>query len=166
MNQVNYKLVLSSLATAAIFLGCSGDNSSVSSVGTAYYIDSAVEGIDFSCGSQSGITDKEGKFRFEAGQRCQFSLGGILLGDTASASLQNNGYLFEDDSEVAQFLQCLDNDGDDSSGGMMGNMGGMGNMDMKMDMDNMDDMPGMGVASTTLADFNCLAFKLRSENEF
>jgi len=35
-----------------------------------YYVDSAISGVSYICGSQSGITENDGKFIFELGKDC------------------------------------------------------------------------------------------------
>ncbi|MGL6163771.1 MAG: hypothetical protein ACRC04_05390, partial [Aeromonas veronii] len=84
---------LSSLALA----GCGGggdsastDNGNNSGNGgnatkpalTATFIDSAVAGLNYTCGSYSAITDKDGQFLFNDGDTCTFKLGSIQLGET------------------------------------------------------------------------------------
>ncbi len=86
------------------------------STGTGYYIDSAVDGISYSCGLSEGVTDKNGKFTFEVGEDCTFSINDIILRVIESDYLSDGKKIIEDDIKVAQFLQSLDNDGDASNG--------------------------------------------------
>jgi len=129
------KLVVGSIVTATLLLvGCGGgssssnnnDNSGASAnantstetqkIGTGYYVDSAVNGVNFKCGSQEGITDENGTFTFESGQNCTFSLGGLKLREVNASSLEDNVSVLEDNTTVAQLLQTLDSDGNASNG--------------------------------------------------
>ena len=119
---ITYSLVTLSLLAVSL-VGCSGgsdsednDSSKEASTGTGYYVDSAVAGVDFLCGTQKGITDTEGKFTFELGQDCHFSVAGIPLRTTKSEALSDGQKVFEDNADVARFLQSIDYDGDVSNG--------------------------------------------------
>lgn len=95
-----------------------GNNTSNSdaNTGTGYYIDSAVEGVNFTCGTQSGVTDSDGKFTFEVDKDCNFTLGGITLRTVSAENLQDEIKIIEDEEDVARMLQTLDTDGDPSNG--------------------------------------------------
>ncbi|HHQ4591052.1 TPA: hypothetical protein ACSP2D_000275 [Aeromonas veronii] len=84
---------LSSLALA----GCGGggdgastDNGNNSGNGgnatkpalTATFIDSAVAGLNYTCGNYSDVTNSQGQFLFNDGDTCTFKLGSIPLGET------------------------------------------------------------------------------------
>ena len=90
------------------------------SVGTAYYVDSAVKGVDYVCGSQRGTTDEEGAFRFEIGKECTFRLGNIQLRTLKANELSDGSIIIESDPKVAAMLQSLDDDGDPSNGIVIG----------------------------------------------
>ena len=104
-----------SVIASTFLVGCQGSSSS-STIGTAYYIDSAVEGVSYVCGSQSGTTDTEGGFMFEKGQDCAFFIGDLLLRSVKASSLKNNISILEDDTNTAQLLQSLDSDGNAQNG--------------------------------------------------
>jgi len=134
------KLTLGSIVTATLLLiGCGGGGGSSSddtttalsptttatstptinsskTVGTGYYVDSAVEGIDYSCGSETGVTDSNGTFTFENGQNCKFVLGDITLREINASMLEDNITILEDNITVAQLLQTLDADGNATNG--------------------------------------------------
>ena len=116
MQKINF-LALSTIAALAL-LGCGGSSSTPSSTntGTGYYKDAAVAGVDYVCGTQTGKTDKEGKFTFEEDKECKFSVAGIPLRTTSADKLIDGGTIFEDNPKVAQFLQSIDADGDLSNG--------------------------------------------------
>ena len=115
-------ITLSSIAIASLLLvGCGGGGSNSSpsatpSIGTGYYVDAAVQGVDYVCGSQSGITDVDGKFTFEQNQNCSFKIGNVLLREVNALNLQNGIRVLEDNADTARFLQTLDIDGDASNG--------------------------------------------------
>jgi len=116
-------IALSTIATLALLslvsVGCGGGGSSTSSsanTGTGYYVDNAVAGVDYVCGTQKGKTDKDGKFTFEESKECTFTLADIPLRTTPSSDLLDGKKILEDDPKVAKFLQSIDADGDLSNG--------------------------------------------------
>lgn len=84
--------------------------------GTGYYVDSAVDGISYICGSSSGVTDVNGTFIFEEGQDCLFSVAGVTLRTTKAKDLKDGQKIVEDSFEVARFLQSIDIDGTPENG--------------------------------------------------
>ena len=109
---------LSSAVIASLLLtACGGGSTSTASnTGTGVYVDSVIQGADYVCGTQTGVTDETGKFTFEVNQNCTFKIGNVLLREVQASSLSNNMTLFEDNVTVAQFLQTIDRDGDASNG--------------------------------------------------
>jgi len=115
------KLLSSSLALSVVLAltGCGGgddSSSSSTSTGTGYYLDSAVAGVDYVCGTQSGTTDAAGAFTFQVGQDCTFKVNNIVIKSVAANALSNGVKIVEDNATVAQFLQTLDVDGDATNG--------------------------------------------------
>ena len=126
------EIILSSVVALFLLNGCgassststsdnNGDNlidetTEVKKTGTGYYVDSAVEGVDYLCGSQSGTTDENGTFIFEEGEDCNFTIGGLVLREINASSLEDNITILEDNVEVAQLLQTLDMDGNATNG--------------------------------------------------
>jgi hypothetical protein len=117
-------LALTGLCVTAL-IGCGGGGTSSSSTKTGYFIDSAVQGLQYKSGSQSGVTDASGAFQYEDGQPVTFSIGGLELGSVTVT----NSRVFPVDliagskdethpkvSLMAQILQTLDSDGDASNG--------------------------------------------------
>lgn len=117
------------IATAIFYSGCGGGDNNASStdnnlsveeiadkIGIGYYVDSPIEGVEYSCGNQSGITDNNGTFTFEEGEACLFTLGEITLREVNASDLENNMILFEENLETSRLLQTLDNDGNSSNG--------------------------------------------------
>jgi len=134
MKQTYNKIAMAT--SALILVGCSGfdtgsSNSSSSSsastdtatsprqqstIGRAYYVDSAVSGVNYVCGSQRGTTDKDGMFLFEVGKGCTFSIGTMLLRDVDANLLYDGENLYELDTKTASVLQGLDIDQDLENG--------------------------------------------------
>ena len=100
------------------FIGCGGGGGGVtsSSTGTGYYVDSAVAGVSYTCGSQTGITDEDGKFTFEKGKECTFEVAGVTLKKVPADNLADNVKIIESNLTVARFVQSLDNDGNPNNG--------------------------------------------------
>jgi len=73
-------------------------------------------GVDYECGSQSGTTSKDGKFTFEVGKDCKFSLAGIELKNIHKDQLADGKKVVENNASVASLLQSLDADGNASNG--------------------------------------------------
>lgn len=100
-------------------VGCGsggGDSSASSNTGTGYYVDSAVAGIDYVCGNQSGVTGVDGNFTFEVGKDCTFSLADVVLREVKAENLFNNVKIVENNVTVATLLQSIDVDGDVNNG--------------------------------------------------
>lgn len=124
-------------AIAALLAGCgggggsstettgdSGDGEGGGIVSTGVFIDSAVQGLRFATASQEGTTDAEGTFQFAPGETVQFFVGDILLGQAVGADIVTPidlvpgaaNELHPTVTNVARFLQTLDDDADLSNG--------------------------------------------------
>ena len=110
--------VSSAVAVSLMLTGCGNDGKKFSNslVRTGFYVDSAVQGVDYTCGTQSGVTDKEGKFVFEKGQKCTFSIADIVLREVAPNELTDGKKIVEENIDVAVFLQSIDSDGNPENG--------------------------------------------------
>lgn len=108
----------STVVASLLLVGCGSSSSSTSTptTGTGFYVDAAVQGADYVCGTQSGVTDASGKFTFEQGQNCTFKLGNLVLREVNASSLQNDITILEDHPDVARLLQTMDRDGNASNG--------------------------------------------------
>ena len=82
----------------------------------AFYIDSAVAGVNYQCGNKDGITATNGSFNFEEGKDCTFYIGDIKLRDVKTELLIAGKDVYESDVEIARILQSLDSDGDLKNG--------------------------------------------------
>jgi len=120
------KIIAALAFTLVGVVGCSsGGSDTTPSTKTGYFIDSAVEGLEYTSGSTSGTTGADGSFKYEEGKPVTFKLGNLTLG---SLTVSNgrvfpvdlvNGAVDETDPNVtliAQVLQTLDSDGDPSNG--------------------------------------------------
>ncbi|MBF0240196.1 MAG: DUF1566 domain-containing protein [SAR324 cluster bacterium] len=88
-----------------------------------FFHDSAAAGIGYSSNSTSGTTDSTGKFTYVPGERIQFKVGDILLGETQGSAMLTPVNLVENGTadtpavaNISAFLQTLDSDGDPTNG--------------------------------------------------
>jgi len=94
-------------------VGCSDNGAEPTS--TAYYLDSAVEGIDYlSSSGVRGETRSDGGFDFIAGDSVTFSLGNLTL--RTQASPQAGQKIIENQDAIITLLQSIDADGDPTNG--------------------------------------------------
>lgn len=109
--------LLGSAALSALLLagfsGCGSDSSTAASTG--YYVDSAVEGVDYTTSTGlSGITGSDGAFSFHGGDSVTFKIGDLVL--RTQSGLTAGGTIQEDDDETITFLQSIDSDGNANNG--------------------------------------------------
>ena len=115
------------LLSALILSGCGGGGSSAdvsqttsdtstSSTGEAFYVDAAISGINYRCGTREGTTDDKGTFTFETGEGCSFIIGQMQIRTVDASALSNGVTIFESNPNVAALLQSLDNDHDPENG--------------------------------------------------
>lgn len=123
--KTRFSLALALIASIGSIAACGGGGSSSASTKTGYFIDSAVEGLEYSSGSTTGITSSDGSFKYEEGKPVTFKLGNMTLGSlTVSNSrvfpvdLVNGATdeLNDNVTLIAQVLQTLDSDSDPSNG--------------------------------------------------
>ena len=112
------KIVLSLVSGIVLLLsGCGSDSAGgTTSVAknTAFYVDSAIEGVTVECAGYSSVTASDGKFSYENGAECHFKVGSVLL--RTEGGISNGQIVFEDNVRTAQFLQTLDMDGNPENG--------------------------------------------------
>jgi len=89
-------------------------NQTMPTTGTAFYVDSAVEGVEVICGNTVSTTDVRGAFTYEDGKDCQFKIGNVVIHQ--ETALYDGKVIIEDDLKTAQFLQSMDYDGDANNG--------------------------------------------------
>jgi hypothetical protein len=86
------------------------------------FIDAVVEGLSFTSGDQTGITDSEGTFTYEVGSTVTFSVGAVEIGTVAGGDiispvdLTGSNSTMPDTQNIVRFLLMLDSDGDSSNG--------------------------------------------------
>jgi hypothetical protein len=90
---------------------------------TGTFVDSPVEGLAYVTSSGlSGVTDAQGRFRFQAGDTITFRIAGVDIGTAPAATTLTPASLAGGDEDSARFsnllvlLQSLDTDGDPSNG--------------------------------------------------
>jgi len=93
MNHLKASTLALSCSTLLILGGCGGGGNSnnavvpgVEPVLTGYFTDSAVEGLTYKTDTQSGVTDLNGAFTYQAGETVVFSIGDFMLGESATAA--------------------------------------------------------------------------------
>ncbi len=107
------KKYVGTLLSSLIMIGC-GDTTN--GIGTGYYVDSAVKGVSYTCGSQQGVTDEEGMFKFESTKGCDFSINGKVFKRVEANRLVDQVVVKEEDVGIARFLMTLDKDGEADTG--------------------------------------------------
>ena len=116
MNKTNTISLLA--GTLLLLTGCGGGGTdstgSTTARGTAFYVDSAVEGITAVCGNTTTVTDVNGAFVYEEGKKCQLKIGEVVL--RTVENLYDGQVIIEDSIRTAQFLQTLDQDGNPDNG--------------------------------------------------
>lgn len=139
---MSYKLLLSSTLILLLTACGSGDNNTLSpgastdnspedltpsspetTVYTGVFLDSAVQGLNFTTATQSGTTNELGEFSFQSGETITFSIGDITLPATPAALYVTPLSLYQTDDinktevvNLLRLLQTLDLDGDASNG--------------------------------------------------
>ena len=95
MNHFKASTLVSLFATLLLLGGCGGGGNSNNAVVpgveptpilTGYFTDSAVEGLTYKTDTQSGVTDSNGAFTYQAGETVVFSIGDFVLGESAPAA--------------------------------------------------------------------------------
>jgi hypothetical protein len=107
----------------AILSGCGGGggSSSNSSTITGQFVDSAVQGLEYSCSSGTdGITDANGNFICNTGDSVTFSINGFKIGSAKADKIITPKTLYPNDAvavtNLAQLLQTLDSDNNADNG--------------------------------------------------
>jgi len=110
------------LGCAIAFSGCGGGSSASEPASmTGQFLDSAVQGLSYSCSSDAnGTTDADGAFTCNTGDTVTFSLNGYTLGSVRADAFITPESLYPGDAakatDVAQLLQTLDSDGNPNNG--------------------------------------------------
>ncbi len=116
------------ILTALCAVGCSGGTGSGDSVSntstpnTGVFLDSKVEGLEYSTKTLNGTTNANGEFRYNDGETVTFSIGDVNLpaapGHSVLTPFDNQDVTVNDDYaiNVLSMLQTLDSDGDPTNG--------------------------------------------------
>lgn len=117
---------LSLLAMLGLVAGCQTDNDGDdnNSILTGQFLDSAVAGLKYESGSQSGKTDSTGGFSYEEGQVVVFSIGPVIIGECTGkdfitpVDLVSGAVDASNDTvlNITRFLLTLDNDDEPENG--------------------------------------------------
>ena len=115
-----------------LILGCSKDDDIVDdnqkvdpTAVTGIFIDSEVEGLNYTTETQSGTTNAAGEFNYIEGEVVTFSVGNIEIGSAEAsevmtpvtiASAPDASVATQEVMNIAAFLQTLDSDNDPSNG--------------------------------------------------
>ncbi|DAB30823.1 MAG TPA: hypothetical protein CFH84_01745, partial [Sulfurimonas sp. UBA12504] len=116
------KIVLSALAaTIVAFTGCGSSSSDTTTpppaptLSSATLIDAAIQGLPYTCGTNSSVTDANGTFQFASGNSCSFTVGTSTL-NVAAAKLNANNVkitpfditeLAADTNKTIRFMQLV-----------------------------------------------------------
>ena len=123
-------LIKGSVLPFLLLAGCGGGDEGTPvdggdpAVKTGVFIDSPVQGLSFVTASQGGTTDAEGTFQYALAEKVKFLIGDILIGEVDGARVITpidlvpgaENELNPAVTNIARFLQTLDNDADLSNG--------------------------------------------------
>ena len=113
------------LTASIVVASCSsgGDGGNITTPNTGVFLDSAVEGINYSTSTVSGTTNANGEFQYNDGETVTLSIGDIDLPPATGGSVITpldlvNTQNVNDTSvvNIARLLQSLDTDGDPTNG--------------------------------------------------
>ena len=75
----------STILASFLIVGCGSASPSTSSTANGFYVDAAIQGVDYVCGESRGVTEKDGKFTFEKNKNCTFKVGSVLLREVGTS---------------------------------------------------------------------------------
>jgi hypothetical protein len=120
------KIIISGLIglSAVSFVACSDDGggggTEIAKEGV--FLDSAVEGLSYSTPTESGITGKDGSFKYKTVEKVEFKIGSIILGSSSGQSkmspldLMHTAIMDDKVVNMLRFLQSIDSDHNASNG--------------------------------------------------
>jgi len=102
------KILTLSIALSTLFVGCGGGDtaSAAVSVLTGTFVDAPTQGLGYKTASQSGFTDANGKFKYQAGEEVEFTLGNLSLGKGPAGTLMTP-YTVSDNNDTATNIALL-----------------------------------------------------------
>jgi len=115
---IQRSVLLSIVFLALTACGGGGGGSESPTVSQGRFIDAAAEGIQYTSGTESGVTDANGTFTYKNGQSVTFSIGGIIIGTVSGKNIITPvdlvaGAIDETDpsvTNIVQFLLTIDED--------------------------------------------------------
>lgn len=128
MQKIVHKLPLAAAIVSATLLtacgGGGGSDGTTPTTLTGTFKDSNVSGLNYTCGSTSGLTNELGQFNYRSGESCTFSVGNVILGTALGSNIITPTDLSTDDGNVSgtqttnrvRFLLLLDEDQNPSNG--------------------------------------------------
>ena len=165
--RVAWGAFISCLAVVPIYLmiGC-GDGGGDPAIKTGVFVDSPVEGINYTTATQSGVTNAQGEFLYIEGETVTFSIGDADFPNATAAPTVSPfdlaGTTDVTDTTVinmARLLQTLDTDGDPDNGITIGAQAHTEAIGMSIDFDSAtfdSDVSSLvansGSVNTTLVD--------------
>lgn len=116
--------LLGCILMALMLSGCDGNSSSSSATAnTGIFVDSPVEGLNYKTTTLNGVTGPNGEFQYHPGEIVTFSIGDVVLGSVAGASVITPLHLGASFSvtdsaatNISRLLQSLDVDGNLDNG--------------------------------------------------
>jgi hypothetical protein len=102
--------------------GSSGSDTPASTINNGVFIDSRVEGLEFSTSTQNGVTNANGEFQYQDGENVTFSLYGQPIAEVPGYDVltpfDNSDDTVHPDYPInlLRFMQTLDTDADAANG--------------------------------------------------
>lgn len=111
-----FTLYGSTLLATILFTACGGGGGgsaqqNVSDPNKMYYLDAAVAGATYDCGSKHGDTESDGSLYFDTASDCVLKVGNIVLRTIPKGELAVGKKVIEKEVYTARFLQSIDFDG-------------------------------------------------------
>ena len=108
----------------ALVVGACGGGGGGATTSQGQFVDAAVEGITYTSGGKTGVTDVNGNFSYATGGQVTFSVGGIVLGTVNGSAIVTPVQLIagaKDQTDpavtnIVQFLLTIDDDQDATNG--------------------------------------------------
>ena len=102
-----------------LIIGCNHDSGSSPTINEGQFKDSLVKGLNYETDTQAGITDNNGKFKYQTKEVITFSIGAIVLGQATGKAIITPLDLVDGATDVynnqvtniCRLLQTLDDDG-------------------------------------------------------
>ncbi len=112
------KMIAFSVVALTLFVGCGSSDDGTPPTLTGTFIDSPVQGLGFKTASQSGFTDKDGHFKYRAGEEVEFKLGNLSLGKGAAGTLMTPYSITDNNVTATNIALLLQNFDDDRTDGI------------------------------------------------